>query len=93
MRGILIGLLYASAGLFIGLTGLVLLTFSLVFKHIQDGTDPLSCGSWYLLASVLIGLLGIVVYFVAGRWYKKRRRGDQAIYNQATLESCYNPIP
>lgn len=89
MRGFLIGLFYCIYGLFIGISGLVLLIFAKAFQH-HKYADHLSCGSYYYLTTTAVAVLGTVIYFVAARWYRRRQRGGQEFVNErAILESYY----
>ena len=91
MRGLLIGLFYAINGLFTGLVGILLLIVSLSFDDFHNEVRGLSCGSWYYLVTAIIGIAGIVLYFIGSRWYKKRQRGGQMVNHQAVIESYYEP--
>ena len=86
MRGLLIGIFYAIDGIFVGITGLILLFFAK--SHLY--THTLSCGLLFYLVVLLIGTVGLVVYCVVARWYRKRQRGGQEFVNErAILESYY----
>lgn len=90
MRGLLIGLFYAMAGLFNGLAGVLLLIISISFSDFHNEVRVLSCGSWFYFVTAIIGITGIVLYFVGSYWYKKRQRGGHRMVNhQAVIESYY----
>jgi heme/copper-type cytochrome/quinol oxidase subunit 2 len=94
MRGMLIGLFYASQAIFVSLIGLLLGIIVAAFK--QQGAQEkllgnLSCGSWYLSISIGIGIIGFIVYIVAAIRYSKRERGGHIINEQTVLEEYYEP--
>ncbi len=90
MRGLLIGMLYFITGVFVALTGLVLLVVAKLYKHHRIVTDSLSCGSVFYLVVLIVGLLGAIGYVAAAFWYRKRHRGGQEFVNErAILESYY----
>ncbi len=51
----------------------------------------MSCGSWYYATTVVLGLLGVVIFFLGAIWYKKRQRGGHRtlINHQTIIESYY----
>ncbi len=88
MRGLVIGMLFFTYGLFIALVSLILATFALSFK--QRTPLLLSCGSSYSLCVLALGILGFFFYVFIARWYKKRQRGGQDNVNrQAVVENHY----
>ena len=92
MRGLLIGLFYAIEATFISLIGLTLGIFVAVFDHHQnDLLHQLSCGSWYLITSIGIGIVGFIIYVTAAKFYKQRERGGYQVNEQTVIESYYEP--
>ena len=94
MRGMLIGLFYASQAIFISLVGVLIGIIVLVFD--TEATQAirlsnLTCGSWYLSISIGIGIIGFIVYVIAARRYSKRERGGHLINEQTVLEEYYEP--
>ncbi len=94
MRGMLIGLFYASQAIFVSLIGLLMGVIVATFK--QHGAQEqflgnLSCGSWYLSITIGIGIIGFIVYVVAAMRYNKRERGGRIINEQTVLEGYYEP--
>ena len=94
MRGMLIGLFYASQAVFVSLVGLLMGIIVGAFE-INSARDRLlgnlSCGSWYLSISIGIGIIGFIVYVIAARRYSKRERGGHVINEQTVLEEYYEP--
>lgn len=94
MRGMLIGLFYASQAIFVSLVGLLMGIIVAAFS-ITGAQDRLlgnlTCGSWYLSISIGIGIIGFIVYIVAAMRYSKRERGGHMINEQTVLEEYYEP--
>ena len=92
MRGLLIGLFYAVEGIFISLIGLTLGIVVAVFTNHKDNLlNHLSCGSWYLITSIGIGIVGFVIYVTAAKFYKQRERGGYQVNEQTVIEGYYEP--
>ena len=92
MRGMLIGLFYAILAVFVSLIGLVVGIVVAIFNnHKDDLLHELSCGSWYLVTSVGIGIVGFLLYLIAAKCYKKRERGGYQVNEQTVLEGYYEP--
>ena len=94
MRGMLIGLFYASQAIFVSLVGLLIGIIVAAFK-IKGAQEillgNLSCGSWNLSISIGIGIIGFIVYIIAAKRYSKRERGGHIINEQTVLEEYYEP--
>ena len=92
MRGMLIGLFYAIQAIFVALIGLVVGIVAAVFRyHTENLLSGLSCGSWYLITIIGIGIAGFLVYLIAAKCYKKRERGGYQVNEQTVLEGYYEP--
>ena len=92
MRGTLIGLFYAILAVFVSLIGLVVGIVVAIFNnHKDDLLHELSCGSWYLVTSIGIGIVGFLLYLIAAKCYKKRERGGYQVNEQTVLEGYYEP--
>lgn len=92
MRGMLIGLFYATGAIFISLTGLLIgIIISVFGKRREFFLYNLSCGSWYLSISIGIGIIGFILFVVAAKCYKKRERGGHMINHQTVLEGYFEP--
>ena len=86
MRGLMIGIFFFVYGLFVGFLGIVLFAFAEGFKNYSG--KP-SCGSWYLMAVIVIGAIGTLLYVIAAKWYRKRQRGGQTNINHQTVVESY----
>ena len=71
MKGLIIGTFFAIKGIFQLIGALIVLPFSTVYTTLHP-----SCGSTYYLVTVLISLIGIVVYVLVARRYKYRQRDE-----------------
>ena len=71
MKGLLMGLLYAIKGLYQLLAALLVLPFAL-----PSSISP-SCGFYYYLVNIVIGLVALLVYVWVARRYKYRERKNE----------------
>ena len=71
MRGMMIGLFFWVEGIFSTLSAIVLFGFS----YSSSGTR-LSCGFWYYLVFMVVGIATFIPYIVFSRKYKNRTRGE-----------------
>ena len=88
MRGLIIGIFYFITSIFVGLLSITMLGFALGFKK-HSGNSLLSCGTWYLMAVIVIGIIGTLLYIITAKWYKKRQRGGQTNINHQTIVENY----
>ena len=92
MKGFLIGIFFSIRGLFQFLNSTVTLAFS--FKHPWASGETLSnppvtnCGFTYFLFTIVIGLIGLLLFSVAVKKYKYRER-DEGIFQQQVVEDIY----
>ena len=94
MRGLLIGLYYAIGAFFLTILGLILGIIVAIFSHGDNRENllhDLSCGSWYLIISIGIGIIGFMIYITVAKWYKNRERDGRHINEQTVLEGYYEP--
>ena len=70
MKGLLIGVLYAIRGLYQLVAALLVLPFAL--RTIQ----LISCGFWYYLMNIVIGVVALLVYMCAAKRYRYRERDE-----------------
>ena len=83
MKGLLVGVFFAIKGCS------QLASAFIVFPFSNEKTNKyLSCGSGYFLTTILIALLGLVLYSIAAKLYKYRQRGDPP-YSQHIVEKVY----
>ena len=92
MKGLLIGLLYAIKGLY------------QVLRHSSCGTlccglhlsfpstgKQLSCGFYYYLANIVIGLIAVLVYMWVAKKYRYRERDEPCNVRRYAEEYYSNP--
>ena len=87
MKGLLIGVFFAIKGLFQFISAAAVVPFAIpkIWNHIT--TVP-NCGFGYYLFTIVVGLIGLVVFFVVVRNYKYRQR-DERPYDTRFAEQYY----
>ena len=86
MRSLLVGINFAICGFFYLLGYITALPFSITTTWINE--PKISCGSVYLLFTTIIGLVGLILFSVAAKCYKYRKRDDEN-FNQRDIEEIY----
>jgi peptide/histidine transporter 3/4 len=93
MKGFLVGIYFAIKGLFQFLGSVTIIPVSLNHPLGIDSFDKLpsfvSCGFIYLSFTCAVGLIGVVLFFVAARKYKYRVR-DEVTFRQRDVEEVYD---
>ena len=95
MKGFHMGIFFATKGLFqfLGSITVTITPFSLYhsFSIHSFNLIPsfISCGFIYLLFTCVVGLIGMVLFFVAARKYKYRER-DEVTFCQSDVEEIYD---
>ena len=74
MKGLLTGSVYGTIFVFVGLSQLLAIPFSI--KSITWGVGTLSCEFWYQLTLLLIILALLTILVLTAKWYKRRKRED-----------------
>ena len=93
MKGFLIGVFFAIRGLFHFLNSVIIIPFSL--KHpwargrMIRNPPVTNCGFVYLLFTCVVGLIGLVLFSVAAKKYKYRKR-DEGMFCQQDVEEIYD---
>ena len=93
MKGLLVGVFFAIRGLFRLLNSIIIIPLSL--KHPWAGARFLehppmtNCGFVYLLLTCVSGLIGLILFSVAAKKYKYRRR-DEGMFRQHDVEEIYD---
>ncbi len=89
MKGLLLGVFYAFKGLFITLGSVA--TFPFAQERLWgDQHGMFSCGFYYYLSNSVFGVLGLVVFMLAARWYRYRERDDPPYRHQYAED--YMPV-
>ena len=93
MKGLTIGVFFAIRGLFQFLNSIVIIPFSL--KHpwasgeMLENPPVTNCGFVYLLFTCVVGLIGLILFSVAAKKYKYRRR-EEGMFCQHDVEEIYD---
>ena len=74
MKGLLIGLLYAIRGVYLLLATFLLLLFRYVYPI--STFHYISCGFWYYLMNIVIGVVALLVYTCVAKRYRYRVRDE-----------------
>ena len=85
MKGLLIGMLYAIKGLYQLVAALLVLPFA--FSSIQT----ISCGFWYYLMNIVIGVVALLVYMCVAKRYRYRERDEFCNVHQYAENYYSNP--
>ena len=91
MKGVLVGLLFAVRGFFQLIAAVVLFPFSLKnpWNIVAKETPQISCEFSYYLVTSIIALVGLVLFMIAARKYKYRKREEEP-YSQSRVEEIYD---
>ena len=74
MKGLLIGLLYAIRGLYLLLATLFMVLVAYVYPI--STVHHVSCGFWYYLTNIVIGIVALLVYTCVAKRYRYRVRDE-----------------
>ncbi len=85
MKGLLIGVSYATVGLSIFFVSLMDLPFKQLFKHTKSNVG---CATWFVLASLCVCGVSLLVICCIIKWYSRRRR-DENIHNEQIFAVNY----
>ena len=92
MKGLLVGVLFATRGLFQLSSAVLLLPFSIpeMWSQGQFVSDPkaINCGFGYLFIICALALMGLILFAVMAKQYKYRERDDPP-FNQAIVEEVF----
>ena len=93
MKGLLVGVFFAVRGLFRFFNSIIIIPLSL--KHpwasgrMLEHPPVTNCGFVYLLLTCVSGLIGLILFSVAAKKYKYRRR-DEGMFCQHDVEEIYD---
>ena len=93
MKGVLVGLLFAVRGFFQLIEALLLFPFSekTLLDRFSKETPEISCEFSYYLMTSIIALVGLVLFMIAARKYKYRKREEEP-YSQSRVEEIYDKM-
>ena len=86
MKGLIIGLSCTSLNLSTALTGATLTTWAHTWS--QPVTYP-TCAFWFYLFTIVVTVVGLVMFGIVAKWYKKRER-NELLHEQRFVEDYYN---
>ena len=85
MKGLLIGILYAIRGLYQLVAALLVLPFAVL------PIQTISCGFWYYLMNIVIGVVALLVYMCVAKRYRYRERDEFCNIHQYAENYYSNP--
>ena len=92
MKGVLVGSFFAFVGVFHTIGGVSAIPFSLhqIWRDGYLGQHPpvVSCGFGYYLVCITVAMIGFILFIIAVKRYKYRRR-DEEPYSQACVEEIF----
>ena len=87
MKGLVIGLSFASAlALSSTLSSIILTTWA--HAWCQPVTQP-TCAFWFYLFLILVTVVGLGIFCIVAKWYKKRER-NELLHQQRFVEDFYD---
>ena len=91
MKGLLIGLLYAIKGLYQVLATLLVVPFAVSYSSHPSHVGQMSCGFYYYLVNIVIGLIAVLTYMWVAKKYKYRERDEICEVHRYAEEYYSNP--
>ena len=88
MKGFLVGLFFATRGLFQFISSIVLFPFFSLDDLWRHRQSVINCDSGYLIFVFLVGLLSLISFTVVAKHYKYRERDDPP-YNHMHVERVF----
>ena len=88
MKGFLVGLFYATRGLFQFIGSIVLFPFFSLDAFWRHKQSVINCDTGYLIFVFLVGLLSLISFTVVAKHYKYRERDDPP-YNHMHVERVF----
>ena len=93
MKGLLLGVFFAIRGLFQFLNSTVIIPLFLkqswASKKMTEHPPVTNCGFVYLMLTSITGLIGLILYILAAKWYKYRTR-DEGMFCQYEVEEIFD---
>ena len=93
MKGLLVGVFFAIRGLFQFLNSITIILLSLkqpwASGKMLEHPPVTNCGFVYLLLTCVCGAIGLILFSVAAKRYKYRRR-DEGMFSQQEVEEIYD---
>ena len=93
MKGFLIGMLYATRGLFRALGSLLVITIYFIYAlHVRKRHSLPSCGNVYYGVNFIISLTALVIFTKVARKYRYRKRDEVCMVYQYAEEYYSNIV-
>ena len=93
MKGLLVGVFFAIRGLFQFLNSIVIIPLSLkqpwASREMIEHPPVTNCGFVYLALTSVTGLIGLILFSLAAKRYKYRKR-DEGMFHQHEVEEIYD---
>ena len=93
LKGLVVGVAYSVYNIAIPLAYIIHLAWDRGWK--KSVTQP-SCGFWYYLSIALTATLGLVIWCIVAKWYKRRERDEPAYEHMFVVDYyekyCSSPI-
>ncbi len=90
MKGLLLGVFYGIRGFFIMLGCTFILPFTQ--EDFWKGYGNVAnCGFYYYLVNAIFGSAGLVLFWLAARWYQNREREDRP-YGPSYVDTYYSRV-
>ena len=86
MKGLIAGLPFSALGLAYALTGATLTTWTHTWS--PPVTYP-TCAFWFYLFIIVLTVVGLVMFGIVAKWYKKRER-NELLHEQRFVEDYYS---
>ena len=86
MKGLIIGLSCSVLGVSTALSGATLTTWTHAWS--PPVTYP-TCAFWFYLSIIVVTVVGLVMFGIVAKWYKKRER-NELLHQQKFVEDYYN---
>ena len=88
MKGLLFGCYYSMRGIFLLLADIWYIGWKYSIIDERWVVYP-SCGFWYYLFTTVMGAVGLVIFCLVAKWYKKRER-EEPTNERWLVEAYYN---
>ena len=93
MNGLLVGVFFAIGGLFQFFNSIVIIPLPMkqpwASKEMIEHPPVTNCGFIYLMLTSITGLIGLILYILAAKWYKYRTR-DEGMFCQYEVEEIFD---
>ena len=87
MKGLVFGVFFAIKGIFVFISAAFVIPFSLKFSSIATSSN-VHCGTSYFFSTLMVSLVGLVLFACVRRRYKYRMR-DEEPFSQAVVEEIF----